>query len=136
MISPASAESEEAGQTDNAAQEENTPTEPPESGSKLNILVAEDNPINWMLVRALLNKLGHKSELAENGHEAVSLSTSGSFDVVLMDLHMPGLDGLEASQKLEQQKKIPPPVCQFMSFQRMLCRMQKKKRSRLGLTVS
>ncbi len=100
VISPASAESEEAGQTDNAAQKENTPTEQPESGSKLNILVAEDNPINWMLVRALLNKLGHKSELAENGHEAVSLSTNSSFDVVLMDLHMPGLDGLEAISKI------------------------------------
>ncbi len=81
------------------------------SAVDLNVLVAEDNPINWMLVRALLEKLGHKSELAENGQEAVSLSSSGSFDVLLMDLHMPGLDGLEAIAKIRNaEDDTAPPL--------------------------
>lgn len=71
-----------------------------EAQQELKILVAEDNPINWMLVQALLSKLGHKAELAEDGHKAVELSISGAFDMVLMDLHMPGLDGLEAISKI------------------------------------
>ncbi|WP_093183985.1 PAS domain-containing hybrid sensor histidine kinase/response regulator [Pseudovibrio sp. Tun.PSC04-5.I4] len=77
-------------------------TSPPQmsEATDLNILVAEDNPINWMLVRALLGKLGHKAELAKDGHKAVSLTTEGTYDVVLMDLHMPGLDGLEAILKI------------------------------------
>ncbi|GHB26678.1 hybrid sensor histidine kinase/response regulator [Pseudovibrio japonicus] len=100
VISPASAQTEGAGKLDTEATDQSVPTERRAQGSELNILVAEDNPINWMLVRALLNKLGHKSELAEDGHQAVSLSSSGAFDVVLMDLHMPGLDGLEAISKI------------------------------------
>lgn len=72
--------------------------------TNLNVLVAEDNPINWMLVQALLDKLGHRSELAEDGHKAVSLCASGSFDIVLMDLHMPGLDGLEAISKIRSRE--------------------------------
>lgn len=100
VISPASEQTEEARQSDTAAQKESVPSKRQGPGSELSVLVAEDNPINWMLVRALLNKLGHKSALAEDGHQAVSLSTSGTFDVILMDLHMPGLDGLEAISKI------------------------------------
>ncbi|KZL19488.1 Signal transduction histidine-protein kinase BarA [Pseudovibrio axinellae] len=82
------------------------PTEQTSSSEKtsLNVLVAEDNPINWMLIKALLHKLGHEAELAENGHKAVSMCANGSFDIVLMDLHMPGLDGLEAISQIRDGK--------------------------------
>lgn len=62
----------------------------------LRLLLAEDNDINRLLGEALLRKLGHETELATNGHEAVAAATRGSFDAILMDLHMPGLDGFGA----------------------------------------
>ncbi|MES0869808.1 response regulator [Pseudovibrio sp. SCP19] len=94
-------EVEETDEQSSAAPEEiKQTTEPQEHEPHLNVLVAEDNPINWMLVKALLSKLGHHAELAEDGHRAVTLSATGTFDVVLMDLHMPGLDGLEAISQI------------------------------------
>lgn len=62
----------------------------------LRLLLAEDNDINRLLGEALLRKLGHETELATNGHEAVAAAERGCFDAILMDLHMPGLDGFGA----------------------------------------
>ncbi|SFJ94163.1 PAS domain S-box-containing protein [Pseudovibrio ascidiaceicola] len=97
VLSPGSLLTDEVDR--DVTEEEVAPTQQGQN-TNLNVLVAEDNPINWMLVQALLDKLGHRSELAEDGHKAVSLCASGSFDIVLMDLHMPGLDGLEAISKI------------------------------------
>jgi PAS domain S-box-containing protein len=63
----------------------------------LNILVAEDNTVNQLLMREILNKLYHSVEIAENGKRAVELAESGDFDVILMDVRMPVMDGLEAT---------------------------------------
>lgn len=71
-----------------------------ETAQPLQILVAEDNPINWMLMNALITKSGHHAVRAENGKQAVEMSQTGRFDLVLMDLHMPGLDGLEALSRI------------------------------------
>ncbi|KZK84400.1 Signal transduction histidine-protein kinase BarA [Pseudovibrio sp. W64] len=97
VLSPSSLQTDVV---DNDVTEEEVASTPQGQSTNLNVLVAEDNPINWMLVEALLGKLGHTSALAEDGHKAVSLCASGSFDIVLMDLHMPGLDGLEAISKI------------------------------------
>jgi signal transduction histidine kinase/CheY-like chemotaxis protein len=64
------------------------------------VLVAEDNPVNAMLVRRLLEKLGCEVHLARNGREAVEQGRAGGHDLVLMDCHMPELDGLEAAREL------------------------------------
>ncbi|MFT5225878.1 MAG: CheY-like chemotaxis protein/HPt (histidine-containing phosphotransfer) domain-containing protein, partial [Polaribacter sp.] len=66
----------------------------------LNILVAEDNTVNQLLVRGILNKLYHSVEIAENGKRAVELAESGDFDVILMDIRMPVMDGLEAAASI------------------------------------
>jgi CheY-like chemotaxis protein len=76
-----------------------------EARKKLKILVAEDNKVNQRLALRLLEKLGHSVELANNGREAVDMLDHGVFDVVLMDVQMPGLGGLEATVIVREQEK-------------------------------
>jgi len=64
------------------------------------LLVAEDNPINQQLALEFLQRAGAEVEIAENGREAVARATAHSFDAILMDIHMPHLDGLEATRIL------------------------------------
>ena len=61
----------------------------------INILVAEDNPLNFELLQDLLESLGHRICWARDGQEALSLARSGGFDLLFLDLHMPRLNGLE-----------------------------------------
>src|SRR6266851_5465671 len=64
------------------------------------ILVAEDNPLNFELVRDLLDARGHTVEWARDGEEALAKASSGKFDLLLLDLHMPRLDGLQVVRML------------------------------------
>jgi CheY-like chemotaxis protein len=62
------------------------------------VLVVEDNQINRLVADRLLRKLGCVVEVAHNGNEALQKATANSYDVILMDVHMPGMDGLEATR--------------------------------------
>ncbi len=73
------------------------PSAPDELPPGLRVLLAEDNPVNQVLVRRLLEKLGHRVTLATNGREALAAFRQESFDLVLMDVDMPGMDGFEAT---------------------------------------
>ncbi len=64
------------------------------------VLVAEDHPVNRKFVGLILEKLGHHATFAENGLEAWQAASEGDYDIVLMDLHMPEMDGLEATQRI------------------------------------
>lgn len=68
------------------------------------VLVAEDNPVNRMVIKGLLNKLGITPEFAENGRLAVEKwrSESGGIDFVLMDCEMPEMDGFEATKEIRK----------------------------------
>jgi signal transduction histidine kinase/CheY-like chemotaxis protein len=68
-----------------------------ESRPKLRVLLAEDNAINQKLAVRLLEKHGHTVTVANDGAEAVAAAREGEFDVVLMDVQMPNMDGLEAA---------------------------------------
>ncbi|MFZ6819177.1 PAS domain S-box protein [Undibacterium sp. Ji22W] len=64
----------------------------------LRVLVAEDNPINQKLALSLLSKWGHHADLAENGKIAIEKFVSAPYDVILMDMQMPEMGGIEATQ--------------------------------------
>ena len=68
----------------------------------LAVLVAEDNRVNQLVVRRMLEKLGVHATFVEDGEQAVESVTRTSFDLVLMDRHMPGVDGLEATRRIRR----------------------------------
>jgi len=72
----------------------------------LHVLVAEDNPVNQRLALALLRKSGHRVTLAENGLAAVEAFEREPFDLVLMDLQMPVLGGLDATARIRQSEQL------------------------------
>jgi CheY-like chemotaxis protein/HPt (histidine-containing phosphotransfer) domain-containing protein len=71
----------------------------------LHILLAEDNRVNQKIAMRLLEKRGHQAVLAANGEEALEALAQASFDLVLMDVHMPGMDGIEATIAIREKEK-------------------------------
>ena len=72
--------------------------------SALNILLVEDNPVNQELATRLLERLSHRVTLANNGIEAVDLFDSSHFDVILMDMQMPVMGGIEATEAIRSRE--------------------------------
>jgi PAS domain S-box-containing protein len=90
----------------NAAPEREPSPLPAEAaaGGALRILVAEDNEFNAQLLVQLLGRRGHRVRVANNGREALALAEEGDFDLLLLDVHMPELDGFQVVQAIRQQE--------------------------------
>jgi signal transduction histidine kinase/ActR/RegA family two-component response regulator len=69
---------------------------------KLRILVAEDNPVNQRVLAHMLGKMGHQVTLASSGSQAVAEFQRGGLDMILMDCHMPEMDGFEATRTIRK----------------------------------
>ncbi len=89
------------------------PPPPPEVEiNNLRILLVEDNAVNQKVALRLLGRLGCQATVANNGREAIAAVQAQSFDLVLMDVQMPEMDGLTATQNIRQWEKEQgkPPV--------------------------
>lgn len=78
----------------------------PDSLNNLRVLIAEDNMVNVMLMKKLFSKWGITPTIAENGERAIEMVQYGNFDIILMDLQMPVLNGFDAAIEI---RKMPDP---------------------------
>jgi CheY-like chemotaxis protein/HPt (histidine-containing phosphotransfer) domain-containing protein len=83
--------------------------EPISAPSELQILLAEDNEVNQRLALLLLEKLGLRADVAGNGVEAIAALRERRYDIVLMDVEMPELDGLETSRRIHEEWRDQRP---------------------------
>ena len=85
------------------------PVAPPEllSGSKPThiLLLAEDNEANQMVEKMMLEELGYRVDIANDGQEAVEMTARGNYDLILMDIHMPILNGYKATEQIRDREK-------------------------------
>ncbi len=70
--------------------------------ASLRVLVAEDNPMNQRVAAHMLRRLGHRAKIAANGREALEAVAGETFDAILMDCHMPEMDGYEATREIRR----------------------------------
>ena len=81
-----------------------------QSKPSLKILIAEDNKINQTVLLGFLEKLGFKADIAINGLIAIQMMQKNHYDLILMDCHMPELDGYAATKKIRKIRSIHQPI--------------------------
>nr|WP_249807324.1 hybrid sensor histidine kinase/response regulator [Bradyrhizobium sp. 30] len=69
---------------------------------QLRVLLVDDDPVNCEVGEAMLERLGHRATIATNGASAIALARDQAFDIILMDLHMPDIDGVEAASRIRK----------------------------------
>jgi CheY-like chemotaxis protein len=92
------------------------------AGLNLNILLAEDNPVNRKMAMIALKKLGLKADTANNGREVLVALEEHHYDLVLMDIQMPEMDGIEATKIIRKRWSQGPKIIVVTSFEAEMCR--------------
>lgn len=95
---------EETGDSADRDSKDDQPAVP--DGNRLRILLAEDNNVNQRVAMAMLSKGGHEIDIANDGVEALMMAARKQYDVVLMDVQMPNMSGIDATQKI---RRLPGP---------------------------
>jgi two-component system, chemotaxis family, sensor kinase Cph1 len=80
------------------------------SSKNLKILLVEDKKINQKVISLMLSSLGHEITCANNGEEALKIFHPNLFDLILMDVQMPVMDGIAATQALKEKYTVLPPI--------------------------
>jgi CheY-like chemotaxis protein len=92
--------------------------------SALNILIAEDNPVNQKVTQLMLQRIGHRADLAANGQEVLRAMENRAYDLVLMDIQMPDMNGIEATKHIRSRWQQGPKIIAITSFDPEFCREQ------------
>jgi len=87
-----------------------TPIDHIDYHKRLNILIVDDNSINRKVAEMTLRKLNHDTDMAINGKEAYNKYLHGKYDIILMDVHMPEMDGLETTSLIRKHEKENIPT--------------------------
>jgi two-component system cell cycle response regulator DivK len=85
-------------------------------GGVKNILVVEDNEKNMYLISFIIGKMGHRVVQAKTGEEGVELAVSERPDLILMDIQLPGIDGLETTKRIREAGICNIPIIAITSF--------------------
>lgn len=80
------------------------------------VLLVEDNSVNQRVAMRMLSKIGYEADLAENGQQAVEMSQQQRYDLILMDLAMPVMDGLTATQQIRSAQGNPSANCSIIAL--------------------
>ncbi len=89
-----------------------------EIDSKLKVLIVEDNKINQIVTKKILEKLHFKSHVTESGIEALEIVSKETFDLILMDINMPGMNGFETTIQIRQMN-IETPIVALTAFSKL-----------------
>lgn len=82
----------------------------------LRILLAEDNPVNRKVALQMLHKIGYEADVAANGFEVLQALERQTYDIILMDVQMPEMDGIEAAKKIREQWHVWPKIIAITAY--------------------